>query len=79
MTINELDIRQNSFTDNKLIKIYSEFRELLTQLKKRDLPENIVILVNDCIDKINSSTLTGKQLTKFIIQEQSSILGKIEK
>ena len=69
MTINELDIRQNSFTDNKLIKIYSEFGELLTQLKKRDFPENIVILVNDCIDKINSSSLTGKQLTNFIIKK----------
>ena len=79
MTIKELNIRQNSFTDNNLIKIYSQFGELLNELRKKELPENIKKLTNDCVDQINSSTLTGTQLTKFIKQKQTSILKQVEK
>lgn len=79
MEIKELDSRQDSFADDKLTKIYTQFIGLHSELRKRELPENIVISVNLCVDKINSSTLTGKQLTKLIKQEQNSILIQIEK
>lgn len=79
MSIKELSNRQNFSTDNKLNKIYSQFGELLNELRKRELPENIEKSVNDYIDQINSSTLTAIQLTKFIKQKQTSILKQIEK
>jgi len=79
MNIRELNNRQNSFTNNKLVKIYSQFGELLHELRKRELPKNIEKSVNDCVDQINSSTLNETQLTKFIKQKQTSILKQIEK
>jgi len=79
MNIRELNNRQNSFTNNKLVKIYSQFGELLHELIKRELPKNIEKSVNDCVDQINSSTLNETQLTKFIKQKQTSILKQIEK
>lgn len=79
MTNKELNSRQNSFTDDKLIKTYSQFGELLNQLRKKELPDHITKLTNDCVDQINSSTLTETQLTKFIKQKQTSILKQVEK
>ena len=71
MTNKELNSRQNSFTDNKLIKIYAQFGVLLNELRKKELPDHMKQLTNDCVDQINSSTLTETQLTKFIKEKQS--------
>lgn len=79
MEIKELNIKLNSFTDDKSTKIYTQFVDLLNELRKRKLPENIARSINLCIEKINSSTLADKQLSKFIKQEQTSILKQIEK
>ena len=79
MEIKELNSRLNGITDDKLNKIYTQFVELLNELRKRELSENIVKQINLCIDKINSSTLEEKHLTKFIKQEQTLILKQIEK
>lgn len=79
MEIKELNSIQNNFTDDKLTKIYNQFVELLNELNRRELPENIVSSVNLGIDKINSSTLTVKALIKSIKEEQTSILKQIEK
>lgn len=65
MNIKELNSRQNNFTDKNLITVYSQFGNLLDELKKRELSENVEKLVNDCIDQINSSILTGKQLANL--------------
>jgi hypothetical protein len=66
MKIKELNSRLNSITDDKSNKIYTQFVELLNELRKRELSENIVKQINLCIDKINSSTPEEKHLTKFI-------------
>lgn len=79
MNIKELDKKQVISSDKKLSEIYHQFEELLNELKKRTLPENVITLVNESIDQINSSILTGKQLTKFIKQKQTLILQQIEK
>jgi hypothetical protein len=79
MSIKELNSQKDISSDNKLIKVFSQFGELLNELRKRELPENIETAVNDCVDQINSSTLTGNQQTKFIKQKQTSILKQIEK
>jgi hypothetical protein len=78
MEIKELNISLNSFTDDKSTKIHTQFVDLLNELRK-ELPENIVRSLNLCVKKINSSTLADKQLSKFIKQEQTSIIKQIEK
>ncbi|WP_316768156.1 hypothetical protein [Pedobacter frigiditerrae] len=79
MNIKELNNKQINSTDTKQSKIYAQFGELLNELRKREAPENIEKSVNDYVDEINSSTLTGNQLTKFITQKQTSLLKQIEK
>ena len=79
MNIKELDKKEVISSDIKLSEIYNQFGELLNELKKRELPEKIITFVNDHVDQINSSILTGKQLTKLIKQKQTLILKQIEK
>jgi hypothetical protein len=79
MEFKKLNNRQEILTDDKLFKSYNQFVELLNELKKRELSEDLIKSVNLSVDKINSSTLKGKQLIKFIKKEQSSILKQIEK
>ena len=79
MNIIELKIRQDSSTGNKFSRIYSQFGELLSELKKKELSQNIVKLINDSIEEINASALTETQLEKLVKQKQSTILKQTEK
>jgi hypothetical protein len=79
MNNKQLNNNPNVFSDNKLIKIYSQFGELIKELRKRELPENIEKLINDSVDQINSSAHSESELKKFIKQKQSSILKQVEK
>ena len=79
MNYTELGDRQNISNDIKLSKIYSQFRELLNELKKKELSQNIVAIINDCVRNINSSTLMGSQLRKLIKENQTSILKQTQK
>ena len=79
MNIIELKNRPNISTDIKLSKIYSQFEVLLSELKKKELPQNIITTINKSVEQINSSTLTGTQLGKLVIQNQTTILKQTEK
>lgn len=79
MTIKELNIRQDISTDNKLNRICTQFSELLNELRKKDLNENVERSINESIDNLNSSTLSGTQLTKLVKQKQTAILKQVEK
>ncbi len=79
MEIKKLHKTEDSFSDVKSHKTYTQFVELLNELSKKELPETIISALNTSVDKINASTLEGKQLCRFIKQEQTSLLRKIEK
>lgn len=79
MNYTELGERQNISNDIKLSKIYSQFRELLNELKKKELSQKIVAIINDSVRNINSSTLMGSQLRKLIKENQTSILKQTQK
>lgn len=79
MDIKELNYTHSTSAYKKLTNIYSQFGELLIELRKRDLPQNIEHLINSSVDEINSSTLTENQLTKLIKQKQTAILKQLEK
>ena len=79
MNIIELKIAQGINTDNKFCRIYSQFGELLSELKKKELPQNIIKLINDSVEQINSSALTETQLGKLVKQKQAIILKQTEK
>ena len=79
MNSKELNIRQDISTDNKLNRIYTQFNELLNELRKKELNENVEMSINESIDNLNSSTLSGTQLTKLVKQKQTAILKQVEK
>lgn len=79
MTIKELNIKQDISTDNKFNRIYAQFNELLNELRKKELNENVERSINESIDNLNSSTLSGTQLTKLVKQKQTAILKQVEK
>ena len=79
MEIKELKKRPNIDQNIKLISAYAQFDKLLTELKKKELTEEIIKSINNGIDQINSVSESEKQLRKQIRKTQSSILKLIEK
>lgn len=79
MNIKELNKRQDLFTDNKPSRIYFQFEELLNELRAKELNQGVEKLINESVDYLNSSTLSGAQLTKTVKQKQAAILKKIGK
>jgi hypothetical protein len=79
MEIKELKKRPSIDQNTKLISAYAQFDKLLTELKKKKLPEEIVNSINNGIDQINSVSESEKELRKQIRVSQSSILKLIEK
>ena len=79
MDIKELNIRSNIEQDKKLTNKYVYFEKLLDELKKREMPSEIVNLINQNIDEINSFSGSNKDLQKQIRKSQSNILKLIEK
>jgi hypothetical protein len=79
MSIKELNIRQDISTDKKQSRIYSQFVELLNELKKKELSPNVEKCINENIDHLNQSILNGTYLTRLVIQKQTAILKLVEK
>lgn len=79
MEIKELKKRPSIDQNKKLISAYAQFDQLLTELKKKELPEEIVKSINNGIDQINSVSESENELRKQIRKTQSGILKLIEK
>ena len=79
MKIKELDKREITDSNKKLVVAFSQFDNLLTQLKKRELPEDIASTINIEIDKINEVADLDKKLRKQIRSSQTSIIRLLEK
>jgi hypothetical protein len=79
MEIKELKKRLSIDQNKKLISAYAQFDKLLMELKKKELPEEIVKYINTGIDQINSFSKPEKELRKHIRKTQSGILKLIEK
>ena len=79
MNIKELKNREDFSNDDKLNRIYSQFGELLNELKKKELSQDVYKLINESVDILNLSTFNGTQLTKLLKQKQTAILKQVEK
>lgn len=79
MEIKELKKRPSIVQNTKLDKAYVQFDNLLTILKNKELPEEIVSSINNGIDQINTCAEPEKKLRKQIKKSQSEILKLIEK
>lgn len=71
-----IELRQNASNDKQLNKTYLGFEKLLNELKKKEIPNNIVKSINQHIEEINSTSFTSK---KLIEKKQGKIRTLVEK
>jgi len=79
MEIKTLKQRQDIENNSKLNAAYLQFKKLLNELRKRELPDTIVASINKDIDVLNSDFNSEKELRKKIKQKQTEIIKLIEK
>jgi hypothetical protein len=79
MNIIELKEIEGISENVKLARIYIQFQELLKELRRRELPEKIINIVNQRTEGLNSTTLTGSELGKLVNQKQTEITKMLEK
>ncbi len=80
MTIIKLRGVKNLASDIRLSQLYSQFDTLLSELRKKELPDSIIQTVNNEVEEINTSnSLTTNDLRKVIKKKQTAILRLIEK
>lgn len=79
MSTIELKDRLNSTGDIKFSQIYFQFRELLNELRKKELPANILASIHESVETLNASFLTGEDLRKLVKQKQTALLKQLEK
>ncbi len=65
--------------NKKLMKAFNQFDNLLTELRKKEVTDEIVISVNKFIQGINIFKGSEKELKKQIGKAQSGIIKLIEK
>jgi len=79
MEINELKKRDGIDSNKKLAELYVQFGKLLSELRKRDLPDEVVQSINTNIDLIDPDSGTEEELRKQLRHTQADILRQIEK
>ncbi|WP_162427363.1 hypothetical protein [Pontibacter pudoricolor] len=79
MEIQQLAPRQDMEQNKKLTKNFTQFENLLTELRARKLPDEITQYINNEITLINSTSGSEKALGKQVSKSQSGILKLIEK
>jgi hypothetical protein len=79
MHMTELKKIPNIEQDKKLLKKYAYFEKLINELKKRDLPAEIMGTINQNIEEINAISGSNEERRKRLQQSISKILKLLEK
>ena len=79
MEINALKKRDGIDSDKKLIDLHVQFEKLLSELRKRELPDEVVQSINTNIDLIDPTLGSEKEYLKQLRKTQADILKLIEK
>ena len=79
MEIIELVERSNTDQNKKLSNCYSTFGKLISELRKKEIPSEIVDRVNRDIEGINLFSGSNRELLKLLRKVQYGILKLIEK
>jgi len=76
-----LILKRNSKIDDdkKLAKRAATFEKLIDELKKKEIPPEIISLINQEIETLNSFTGSNHDFKKLLRRAQSNILRKLEK
>lgn len=79
MDVKELNKRDITDGKKRLFNVFDQFDRLLGELRKRNVPEDIVSIINKEIEIINGVTDSEKKLRKQIRNSQTKILRLLEK
>ena len=79
MEIKDIDKKTDIEKDKKLMSRFNDLEKLINELKKREVPSEIVNSVNQDIEDINSFVGSNKDLLKQLRKAQSKIIKLIEK
>ena len=79
MNIIELKERDAISGNAKTNQVFSLFRKVIEEIKKKNLPREIIESVNQDIDEINSTSLTDRDFRKLVRQKQAKILKRLDK
>ncbi|TDK42757.1 hypothetical protein [Algoriphagus formosus] len=79
MEIKELIERPEIEQNNKLNAAYSQLKNLLSELRKREIPTEILNAIDQEVDKVNGFSGSDKELPKQIRNSQSLILSLVKK
>lgn len=79
MEINALKVRKSIESNKKLTDLHAQFEKLLSELRKRDLPDKVVQSINNNIDLIDPAMEPEKAYFKQFRKTQTDILRLIEK
>ncbi len=77
--INPLLTREGIQDQKKLAKKYAKFQKLIDELRKRELPADVVTILNEKIETLNVISDTDKQLSSMLRKSQNAILKLLEK
>lgn len=79
MEITQLEKRPNIEQDKKLNDKFAHFEKLINELKKKEIPSDIVSSINQNIEEVNSFLGTNKDFRVQIRKSQDRILKLINK
>jgi len=79
MEIKELKQRPEILEDAKSNETFFQFEKLLNELRKKELPDEIVVAINKDVHEINSIVDSGKAFRKKVRQKQAEIIKQLEK
>lgn len=79
MKINELYQISGIDKNVKLVETYLQFEKLLVELRKKELPIEVVVSINRDIEELNSISTSGVELRKMVRKKQSRIITLLEK
>jgi hypothetical protein len=69
VSIVELKQRDSQKEDHKLDKLMSNFKELIEELQKKEVPQELEDEVSQIVLELNSSTLEGKKLRGLVFKK----------
>src|ERR671913_247837 len=79
MDITQIIDRQQLPQDSKTETLYTQFKRLLDELRKKPLTDGIVSLINAQVNELNASPATGNEFRKLLKAKQTKIIGLVEK
>lgn len=79
MRLTELEGRANKVDNDKAQAKVVQFKSLLIELEKKELPDTIVAAINQEVQELNAVVGTDDDFSKLLKKKQSAIISLVEK